>query len=173
MTIEEKSFLQKIADEIISMSERDQAMRKSRQWDSSIDVANTKRMKEIVGEIGWPTRSKVGTYASDMAWLLVQHADRDRAFQNQCLLLMKEQSEDEVKPANIAYLEDRVRIGAGQPQLYGTQFFTDDQGHFGPRPIEDIANVDERRKKVGLGLLEAYTRRMEQHQPERTDTATS
>ena len=71
-----------IADEIIKMSEVDQQVRKSGQWDSSIDVANTQRMKEIVEQMGWPTRSKVGGHASEMAWLLVQHADHDRAFQN-------------------------------------------------------------------------------------------
>jgi hypothetical protein len=64
------------------MSEVDQKMRKSEQWDSSIDLANTQRMKEIVEQMGWPTRSKVGGHASEMAWLLVQHADHDRAFQN-------------------------------------------------------------------------------------------
>lgn len=162
MTAEDPSRLQAIADEIIKMSERDQAMRKSRQWDSSIDVANTRRMQEIVQQIGWPTRSKVGAYASDMAWLLVQHADHDRDFQKKCLILMKELPEDEVKVANIAYLEDRVRVGEGRPQVYGTQFFTDEQGNFGPRPIEDPANIDLRRKKVGLGTLAAYTRLIEE-----------
>src|SRR5260370_17297113 len=51
-----------IADEIMKMSEADQKMRKSGQWDSSIDVENTQRMKEIVEQIGWPTRSTVGKY---------------------------------------------------------------------------------------------------------------
>jgi hypothetical protein len=162
MAAEEQSLLQTIADEIIKMSERDQAMRKSRQWDSSIDIANTRRMQEIVQQIGWPTKSKVGAYASDMAWLLVQHAGHDRDFQKQCLALMKELPEDEVKATNIAYLEDRVRVGEGRLQVYGTQFFTDEQGNFGPHPIEDAVNVDQRRKKVGLGTLAVYTKRMEQ-----------
>src|SRR5438067_12175074 len=80
-----------IADEIMKMSEGDQQMRKSEQWDSSIDVANTQRMKELVEHIGWPTRSKVGGHASEMAWLLVQHADLDRAFQRMWLDLMMAQ----------------------------------------------------------------------------------
>jgi len=151
-----------IADEIIKMSEADQKMRKSGQWDSSIDVANTQRMKEIVEHMGWPTRSKVGSQASEMAWLLVQHADHDRAFQKMCLELMKAQSAGELSPANIAYLEDRVRVGKGGPQLYGTQFYADEAGHFGPRPIEDPDHVDERRQAVGLQPLSDYARDVEQ-----------
>lgn len=157
----QKDF-QSIADEIIKMSEADQKMRKSGQWDSSVDVENTRRMKEIVAQIGWPTISKVGSHASDMAWLLVQHADHDREFQKMCLDLLKAQPEDEVCPANIAYLENRVRVGAGRPQLYGTQFHTDEAGKFGPWPIEDPDNVDERRKAVGLQPLSEYTRRIEE-----------
>jgi uncharacterized protein DUF6624 len=151
-----------IADEIIKMSEEDQKMRKSGQWDSSIDVVNTQRMKEIVEQIGWPTRSKVGNQASEMAWLLVQHADHDRAFQEMCLDLMKVQSASEVSPANIAYLEDRVRVGKGRPQFYGTQFYADEAGNVGPRPIEDPDHIDERRKAVGLQPLSEYARDVEQ-----------
>src|SRR5260370_35236959 len=101
-----------IADEIMKMSEVDQKMRKSGQWDSSIDVENTQRMKEIIEQIGRPTRSKVGKYASESAWLLVQHADHDRAFQKMCLDLMKSQSEGALSPANIAYLKDRGGVGS-------------------------------------------------------------
>ena len=151
-----------IADEIIKMSEVDQQMRKSEKWDSSIDVANTQRIKEIVEQIGWPTRSKVGGHASEMAWLLVQHADHDRAFQLMCLDLMKAQSAGEVSPGNFAYLEDRVRVGEGRPQFYGTQFYGDEAGNFGPRPIEDPDHVDERRQAVGLQPLSDYACDVEQ-----------
>jgi hypothetical protein len=151
-----------IAEEIVKMSEVDQQMRKSGQWDPSFDVANTQRMKEIVEHIGWPTRSMVGVHASEMAWLLIQHADHDRAFQKMCLALMKTQAAGEVSPANIAYLEDRVRVAEGRPQLYGTQFYADEAGNFGPRPIEDPDHVDERRQAVGLKPFSDYAREVEQ-----------
>ena len=41
---------------------------------------------------------------------------------------------ERASPAQLAYLEDRVRIDAGQPQLYGTQFAVTD-GEFGPCPL--------------------------------------
>jgi hypothetical protein len=119
-------------------------------------------MKEIVEQIGWPTRSKVGSHASEMAWLLVQHADLDHAFQRTCLDMMKAQPEGEVSPGKIAYLEDRVRVGEGRPQLYGTQFYADETGNFSPRPIEDPDHVDERRQAVGLQPLSEYAHDVEQ-----------
>ena len=157
-----KDTLKILTNEIMEMSQVDQKMRKSGRWDSSIDVANTQRIKKIVEQIGWPTRSKVGDSASNMAWLLVQHADHDRAFQKMCLDLMKKQLADDVSPANIAYLEDRVRVAEGHPQLYGTQFYANESGSFGPSPIEDPDQVDERRKAVGLQTLSEYSHALEQ-----------
>lgn len=143
-----------IAAEIVAMSEADQTMRKSGAWDDSVDIRNTARMKEIVRQIGWPTISKVGAHASHMAWLLVQHADR--AFQKDCLDLLKAQPAGEVDPQNVAYLEDRVRMGEGRPQVFGTQFYTDANGHSGPWPIEDAEHVDARRAAVGLNTFTEY-----------------
>jgi hypothetical protein len=71
-------------------------------------------------------------------------------------------SAGEVSPANIAYLEDRVRVGEGRPQFYGTQFYADEAGNIGPRPIEDPDHVDERRQAVGLQPLSEYAHDVEQ-----------
>ena len=55
----------------------------------AIDQKTTARMKEIVDKRGWPGKSLVGTDGAHAAWLLVQHADKDRAFQQKCLGLMQ------------------------------------------------------------------------------------
>jgi hypothetical protein len=117
-------------------------------------------MQQIVADSGWPTISKVGQHASHMAWLLVQHADHDRDFQRSCLALMRAQLVGEVNPQDIAYLEDRVRVGEGRPQLYGTQFHTNEQGELEPYPIEDQNQVDTRRAEVGLSSLAEYAAMM-------------
>ena len=90
-----------------------------------------------------------------VTWLLVQHADSDPDFQRYCLALMYEARSD-VDIQNIAYLEDRVRVNDGRPQLYGTQFTIDDAGNLAPLPIDDPEIVDSRRKKVGLPPLAEY-----------------
>jgi hypothetical protein len=114
----------KIASQLKEMSDADQDMRIRSQtegyWDNDLDVKNTERMKEIVAEINWPTIPKVGEIGSNNAWLLVQHADHDVAFQAYCLELMKSVPANEIDSTNIAYLEDRVRVNQGRGQLYGT-----------------------------------------------------
>lgn len=109
-------------------------------------------MKLIVAEIGWPTISKVGPDGAFHAWLLVQHADHDVVFQEQCLTLMKGLPTHEIDREDIAYLEDRVRLNKGLGQLYGTQF-TLENGRWVPRTIEDEESINERRAEIGMGPL--------------------
>ena len=153
-----------IAEEIAAMHEADQDMRKrsalnnfiiESEEDRTLDDRNTARMKDVVAEIGWPTISKVGKEIASNAWCLVQHADHDVGFQKHCLSLMKEQSESEVLPADVAYLEDRVRVNSEQLQIYGTQL-QEINGEDMPREIEDREHVDERRRAVGLNTMAEY-----------------
>src|SRR5262245_51144374 len=126
------------------------------------DAANTKWLKEVVAKHGWPGKSLVGAAGAHDAWLLVQHADRDREFQKKCLELMKPLAANgEVSKTDFAYLTDRVLVGDGKKQIYGTQFHTVD-GKLQPQPIEDEANVDQRRKEVGLMLMAEYRKLIEQ-----------
>ncbi len=153
-----------IGEEIIEMAKLDQEMRKKNNddreyWDEEVDKKNTERMKEIIAQIGWPTISKVGEVASDKAWLLVQHADHDAAFQRQCLDLMKNEPKSEVLQENIAYLEDRVLLKEVGYQIYGTQFDEKDDEFFS-KPIKDLETVDERRKAMGLDTLAENLARM-------------
>ncbi len=122
----------------------------------AIDRKHTQRMKEIVKQHGWPTRSMVGADGAQNAWLLVQHADHDRAFQSHCLELMKLLlDQGEVSKSNFAYLTDRVLIGEGKPQRYGTQLHTV-AGELVPQKMEDPERVDERRKEMGMEPLAKY-----------------
>lgn len=161
--------------ELIEMARIDQEMRnestETGEWDASVDEHNTARLKQIIDEIGWPRISQVGFEAAQDAWLLAQHADADVAFQESCLIAIRQLSADEYQSSNLAYLEDRVRVNTGRPQLYGTQFMGSGSD-FDPRPIEDEAHVDERRAVVGLGPLDEYRAQMEQFRqrpPERAE----
>ena len=148
---------------LIAMAEEDQRMRRAALadpacWDADVDRRNTASLRQIVAQIGWPTRSKVGEHAARMAWLLVQHADHDVAVQRECLALIRAAPAGEVEPREAALLEDRVCVNEGRPQRYGTQFFTDEHGRLVPRPIEDPDRLDERRRAAGLEPFEDYRR---------------
>jgi membrane dipeptidase len=126
----------------------------------AIDTKNTARLKEIVREHGWPGKSLVGEDGAHDAWLLVQHADRDRPFQKQCLELLKTAfAKGEASGKDLAYLTDRVLVGEGKKQLYGTQFVQKD-GKMEPQPIENADKVDERRAAIGLESLADYAKRL-------------
>jgi hypothetical protein len=149
---------------LIAIAKADQDMRNNAihnkgEWDHSLDKKHTQALKEIIAEYGWPTIPMVGVEASNDAWLIAQHADHDVLFQKECLALLKKVSSGEVPLNNIAYLEDRILVAEHKPQLYGTQF----QGtgpNMKPQPIHDKSHVDARRKEMGLGTLEEYTKLM-------------
>lgn len=160
--------MSEFVNELLIRVQADQKMRKDalagqNQWDETVDKDNTEYLRKLVKAHGWPATSAVGPEASQAAWLLAQHADHDPEFQAYCLDLMKSLPEDEVSLANIAYLEDRVRVNKGQPQLYGTQFYGQGES-FGPRPIDDIEELDARRMTVGLEPFNDYDARMREMQ---------
>ena len=135
-----------------------------------IDARNTARMKEVVDKYGWPGKSLVGTDGSQKAWLLVQHADRDRDFQERCLPLLAEAvKKGEATADQLAYLTDRVRVADKEKQVYGTQF-RQAGGKMEPYPIEDQANVDKRRKEIGLPPLAEYRKMLDElYKPKEKD----
>ena len=116
------------------------------------DRSNTARMREIVNQYGWPTYDLVGEGASNSAWLIVQHADRNPLFQIKCLPLLKEAVDDgQANPSNYAYLYDRVQVAKGEKQLYATQSSSNNglvEGSF--YPLDDESKVQERREKMGI-----------------------
>jgi hypothetical protein len=124
----------------------------------AIDTANTERMRAIVRQYSWPSPELVGRDGAEAAFLLVQHADH--AFQKEMLpLVEKAYRSGGLSGQSYALLLDRVRVGEGKPQVYGTQAkrFEEWQGQEPAlEPIEDEANVDKRRAEVGLSPLSEY-----------------
>ncbi|MBX9582017.1 MAG: hypothetical protein K2X87_17065 [Gemmataceae bacterium] len=123
---------------------------------AEVDTANRAWLKGVVERSGWPGASQVGPDGAHAGWLLVQHADADRPFQKKCLELLRAAvAAGEADGKDLAYLTDRVLVGEGEKQVYGTQLaFTG--GKLTPSPIVDEAGVDGRRKAVGLGPLAEY-----------------
>jgi hypothetical protein len=122
---------------------------------AAVDADNQVWLRRLVDERGWPGRSVVGVDGARDAWLLAQHAD-DLDFQERCRdLVAAAVDTGEATAAQLAYLEDRVRMRRGRPQRYGTQIRIDG-GRPVPFEIEEPDGVDERRRAVGLGPLADY-----------------
>lgn len=110
-----------------------------------VHKTNAKRLREIMGEIGFPAISKVGKKASDAAWLIVQHSIGEPEFMKQYYQMMEENSHD-VNPQNIAYLYDRIQVFQSRPQKFGTQLTADGL----PFPVENKKNLNKERTRAGL-----------------------
>lgn len=147
-----------ISSEIASLVQRDQEARKSGDWSAVnlVDQRNREKLRAVIDQYGWPSKSSFGEKASHDAWLIVQHSDSDREFQQHCLDLMMQKPEGEVSQEDVAYLDDRIRVSEGRPQLYGTQWKVDEQQGYIPEDIEDPANVDKRRSAMGMEPFAEY-----------------
>jgi hypothetical protein len=129
---------------------------------ATVDSLNTVWLKELVSERGWPRQSEVGKQGAHHAWLLVQHADRNPAFQEAVLPLIEQAvARGEASASDFAYLTDRVRVARGEPQLYGTQFRRGATGAMEPYPIQAPDGVDSRRAAMGLPSLQEYLNQVE------------
>ena len=124
----------------------------------AIDETNTAWFRRVVAERGWPGKTLVGSNGADAAFLLIQHADRDTAFQAAVLPLLEQAfAAGEVSGQHLALLTDRLATARGQPQVYGSQADIV-AGHVVLKPIADSAGVDARRARVGLPPLAEYVR---------------
>lgn len=166
-----------LRDELIRRFEQDQAIRTQliaagiKRPDAeilarmkAIDTSNAERVKAIVATYGWPGPDLVGHDGVQAAFYIVQHAQLD--FQKEMLpLVEKAFRKAEIPGQNYALLLDRVLVGEGKPQIYGTQAAPVEEWDGQEpslRPIEDEANVDRRRSEVGLPPLSAYRKMLKE-----------
>ncbi len=123
----------------------------------SIFRVNLVWMRAVLAKHGWPGRRLVGEEGSHGAWLLIQHADQDTALQRIALRLLERAVQvGDAAGADLAYLTDRMRVAAGQLQVYGTQLQYDARGCASPRPSEEPALLANRRAAVDLMPVDEY-----------------
>lgn len=159
--------------ELLERGHRDQAVRDSvfgkgseldsagLRWMQQVDMENTQWLKELVAREGWPSASRVGSEASNSAFLILQHATHDPAFQRMMLDTITVGFQNgEVDGQSYALLFDRVTVQAGGKQRYGTQAQIRN-GRIAFDPIEDSMKVDSLRASVGLPPLAEYRRTLD------------
>lgn len=128
---------------------------------AAVDSANTAWLREAVAAHGWPAQSAVGREAASAAFLIVQHATHDTAFQAEMLdELVAAFERGEADGQSVALLTDRVAVHRGHPQVYGTQMKMRD-GRLVLDPIADSAGVEARRARMGMIPLGDYLRMMD------------
>ena len=150
--------------ELLALGEADQALRNLPGMADSVqspaflqrmaagDSVRARRLREIVSRHGWPGKSMVGARAASAAFLIVQH---NASLQEEMLKVLRAQPSGEVNPSELAMLEDRVRMHAGLPQRYGTQFKSGDTTLV-LHPIEEPGGLEARRAAAGLPPMKVY-----------------
>lgn len=123
------------------------------------DSINLIKVTEILDKYGWVGAEKVGGQANQTLFLVIQHSDLKT--QQKYLPMMREAvSNKNASGSALALLEDRVALGEGKRQIYGSQIGYDNVTNKSyVLPLDDPDNVDKRRAEVGLGLLADYVKR--------------
>lgn len=161
----------RIAERLLRIDRIDAALRAP--WTASgfADAALERRLGEhvdaamawlqrVVARHGWPGRALVGADAAAAACRLVQHAEGPRAFQDRCLRLVERAARDgDMSLRELAYLTDALCVQRGRKQRFGTKFRRRGAA-LEPCPIEQPAQVDARRRAMGLEPLADYARRV-------------
>lgn len=123
-----------------------------------INQKNQHELDSIIAINGWPKISDVGHRASGAAFLIIQHSTLE--LQQKYLPTIKALCEQkEADWESYALMYDRVQVGLGKPQLYGSQLTIDPvTGKITFSPIEDEANVNKRRADLGMEPIEDYAK---------------
>jgi hypothetical protein len=113
-----------------------------------VDEKNYPELLRIYEKYKWPPFSVVGRAAAHNFWLLVQHQNPD--FQRRVLPdLQRAVEAGEASKVDYAYLYDRVMIGEGKPQHWGTQTNCEN-GKAVLAPVDDPAGLEQRRKDLQM-----------------------
>jgi hypothetical protein len=123
------------------------------------DSINLIKIKLILDKYGWLGIDVIGEQGNSTLFLVIQHADL--ATQEKYLPMMREAVKNgNAAGSSLALLEDRVALGQGKKQIYGSQIGRDnDTKLYYVLPLEDPDNVDKRRAEVGLQPLAGYVNR--------------
>lgn len=121
-----------------------------------VDSINLIKVKKILNKYGWLGADVITQQGNTTLFLVIQHSDLKT--QEQYLPLLREAvKKGNATPNNLAFVEDRVAIGKGGKQIYGSQIGRNKEtGEFYVLPLVDPDNVNKRRAKIGLGKIEAY-----------------
>lgn len=170
-----------LLNELLRRKDLDQQRSKRNKADwalqREVDSLNQIWLDSVVQKKGWLTEPMVGVAGANAAWLIVQHADNNIAFQKSCLALMKKKIRiGEIPLSQYAYLYDRVEINSCHRQVYGTQYAAIyDSGHrvksIEFKPIKESAFVDKRRKYMRMVSLEKYRAFALKHYKNKKSTA--
>lgn len=153
-----------LREKLISMMDaeskvRQQVLAAGRRYDGYSEVLETLHIQHaeeflrIVNEYGWPGKSLVEKDGATAAFILARNAISKPDLQKQFFKhLQKAVTVGEATAIQEACLQDCILFYQGNPQQCGMFFDWDESGELVAN-VENIAEANERRKKLGLKTL--------------------
>jgi hypothetical protein len=114
-----------------------------------INAANVTLIKRMLPAAGWFSSKVYGQEAATGAYLVIQHSDNP-PLQKRFLPVMERMvASGEALGSEYALVYDRIAVGEGRLQRYGSQMHCVD-GRMVPQPMEDPSRIEERRAPMGF-----------------------
>lgn len=134
--------------------DEEELKKKSWQLVEEQDSINLHKVEHIFSVYGYPGKTLVGEPTNKAAWFVIQHSNKVAKY----LPIIKEAGKKNELPFSlVGMMEDRFLMGENKEQIYGTQGTSvtirnkDGKDEFINFiwPIQDLKNVDKRRKEAG------------------------
>lgn len=132
----------------------------------ALDSANLAGIDQVIDEVGYPSREKVGDLA-DVPFMVIQRAS-DSTMASYYHVIVGAALSGDLRMKDVATYQDKVLMMRRQPQEFGTQVWIE----FKQNPvtgekydsmfvwaIRDSETINERRLSIGLDSLETHVRR--------------
>jgi len=137
--------------------ESDQGTRTNGTMDPEIDRKNLTTVISLIENCGMPTLNEVNKTQMTAIWLTIQHGDHENR-KKYFPLLEQSAKNGDLRSTEIAMMKDRILMGDGKPQVYGTQI-TQKDGQWVLYELSAPVSVNKRRTEIGFGPIEDYLKR--------------
>jgi hypothetical protein len=144
---------------IKSIKLRQQINPESEQGDlnNEINILDSTLLNKVtlfLNEYGWQSKKEIGELANMGLFLAIQHSSKEEmeSFRE---IVENAYQDNKIEKSSYALFIDRLKIRNDLPQIYGTQYYYDETlGSLKFHEIEDLENVNKRRREVGLPKIE-------------------
>ena len=146
---------------LMEVVSKDQAKESDREKLHKLYEKNTVKLCEILKTSGWPTTAVVDREGVVAAFQILKTSGTFELQRDLLPVIVAVIKKDPTQKSDFAGLYDRLRVGAGMKQLFGTQAVSVG-GFLILYPIEDPTKVDALRAEYGLSPIDLYIKGLEQ-----------
>ena len=121
----------------------------------------------MLDKVGWP--GGLSEKANKAIWIVIDHSDIKNQ-QKYLPLVISQSGKGVISKADCAVLQDRILMGIGKPQIYGTQIKmsatiigNERSFVYNLWPVENAGRIDSIRNSVGLNPVEEYLADEKEH----------